>query len=248
MRGFSVASIVMALLLAAPESSQAASPTAGMSAAIQVPFVSCASDGQGGPQRGPKNGGRVPSVSQSVGRSLAYYASADLGVLAPRGWHCFGLYGSDGSVLIVTPEPHHAADFLGRNTGITGPVIQLSLSLGSTSGRFEVAQVAARLFPGKKAFVNRVIHEHIDPASDFPFRPYPSDSLTRRSDTDVEFKTPGNTDGMGTKGRLVKNSSPIDGVAIMTADDNLVLLEARVPPDLRNLVPTIIEQTRRASR
>jgi hypothetical protein len=178
---------------------------------------------------------------------LAYYASTDLGVLAPRGWHCFGLYGSDGSVLIVTPEPHHAVDFQKPNFGITGPVIQLSFRFGSTSGRFDVAQVAARLFPSKKGFVNGVIQEGIDPASDFPFGPYPSDSLTRRSGTDVEFKTPANTAGMGTKGWLVKNSSPIDGVAIMTADNNLVLLEARVPPDQRNLAPTIIEQTRLAS-
>jgi hypothetical protein len=178
---------------------------------------------------------------------LAYYASADLGVLAPRGWHCFGLYGSNGSILIVTPEPHHADDLLKTNSNLTGPAIQLSFSFGDTSGRFEVAQVAARLFPTKKEFVQRVIHEGIAPASDFPFGPYPADILTRRSDTEVEFETPANTDGMGTKSRLVKNSSPINGVAIMTADENLVLLEARMPPDLSILVPSILGETRRAS-
>ena len=30
---------------------------------------------------------------------LAYHAPSDLGVLAPRGWQCLGLYGSNGSIL-----------------------------------------------------------------------------------------------------------------------------------------------------
>ena len=220
-------------------------------ASERVPFVACEFDGQGGPLPGPKDSGRVLSAPQSVVRSLAYYASAALGVLAPRGWHCFGRYGSSGLNFFVTPELHTADDFLKPNSNLTGPAIQLSFSSSHTFGRFFVARVAARLFPTKKKFVQRVIHEGIagiaEPESDFPNGPYPTDILTRRSDSEVEFETPANTDGMGTESRLVKNSSPIKGVAIMTADEDLILLAVRMPPELSNLVPSIVGETRRTS-
>jgi hypothetical protein len=216
-------------------------------ASERVPVVACESDGQVGSRPGPNDSGLAPAVPQSVGLNLAYYASADLGVLAPRGWHCFGLYGSNGSILIVTPEPHSADDLLKPDSRLTGSAIQLGLSFGDTSGRFAGAQVAARLFPTKKDFVQQVIHEGIEPESDFPFGPYPDDILTRRSDAEVEFETPGNTDGMGTNSRLVRNADPISGVAILTGGGNLVLLDVRTPPDLRNLIPAIVETTRRQS-
>jgi hypothetical protein len=75
--------------------------------------------------------------------------------------------------------------------------------------------------------------------------------LTRRSDTDVEYETPANKDGMGF-GWLEKNADPIRGMAIMMdmRDDKnkkvpkLVLLEVRTPPDMHHLVQTIMENTR----
>jgi hypothetical protein len=45
-------------------------------------------------------------LDPSVARRLAYYESGvSRGVLAPRGWFCFGVYGSSGSAFLVTPEP-----------------------------------------------------------------------------------------------------------------------------------------------
>ncbi len=106
---------------------------------------------------------------------LAYYASNDLWVLAPRGWHCFGLYGSNGETLIVTPEAHDGDDFLKADLHLKGPAIQLSNSIGSTSGRFEVAQVGARLFPVAKPFVEQVIQEGPSPRMKFTSGPDPGD-------------------------------------------------------------------------
>ena len=213
----------------------------------RVPFVGCASDGQIGPQPAPTNG-RTPAVPPSLAGRLAYYSSGSLGVLAPRGWHCFGLYGSNGSLLIVTPERHDAADLLTPSSTLAGAAIQLSLSSGETSRRFEVAEVAARLFPAKKEFVARVIGEGIEPASAFPEGPYPGDILHRRSDTEVEFETPAESEGMGTRSRLVKNGDPIRGLAIVTNENDLVLLDVRVERGLRRLAPTIIEATAAAWR
>ncbi len=92
----------------------------------------------------------MPKVPAAAVDRLGYYASVHLGVVAPRGWHCFGLYGSSGSTLLVTPEPYGFDDFLRANTGLAGPAVVLRLTYGGTSGRFDVAMVAARLFPVAK--------------------------------------------------------------------------------------------------
>ncbi len=121
--------------------------------------------------------------------------------------------------LIVTPEPHSAEDFFAEEGAVlNGPAIQLSFIFADTYGRFEVAQVAARLFPARKAFVQKIIQEGVEPESDFPFGPYANDILTRRSDSDVEFETPANTDGMGTRSWLVKNADPINGLTLMSEE------------------------------
>ncbi len=210
-------------------------------------FMPCESDGQVGSRPAPKDQGRSPAIPHALAHSLTYYASADLGVLAPHGWYCFGLYGSSGSTLIVTPDRHDARDLLQPNSHLAGPAIQLSFSFGDTSGRFSIARIAARVFPAKRAFIQRVIDEGISPQSDFPSGPYPDDIIKRLSDTDVEFETPADKDGMGTESRLVKENAPISGLAIKTSDDDLVLLDVRMPPDLRNLIPVIIQTTREQS-
>src|SRR5579864_2187946 len=71
-----------------------------------VPFVGCPSDGQLGPGEAPRGeNSQVVAISPEIARRLAYYkADHGSGILAPRGWHCFGTYGSNGSNLYVTPE------------------------------------------------------------------------------------------------------------------------------------------------
>jgi hypothetical protein len=223
-------------------------PIASADPPQRASFVPCESDGMLGPSPAPKDRVQSPTLPQALARSLAYYASAGLGVLAPRGWYCFELYGSSGLTLIVTPERHDARDLFRPDSHLTGPVIQLSFFFGDTSGRFLVAQVAARLFPVKKSFVQQIIDEGIEPPSDFPSGPYPDDVIQRRSETEVEFETPAGKDGMGTeKSRLTKQDAPISGVAIVTTGNDLVLLDVRMPPDLRNLASVIIKNTREQS-
>lgn len=213
-----------------------------------VPFVGCASDGQAGPQAAPTGQSKAVAVSASAAQRLAWYqAQYGPGVLAPRGWHCFSTYGSDGSNLFVSPDAIDAKALLSLDwKGFADPVIQISIAEGGTSGRFEVARAIARVFPAYKQFAQSVIAEGIEPASDFPFGPYASDKLTYRARNIVEFETPANGTGLGTNSRLQPNASPIDGVAIIVeGETDLVQLSARVSANDRGLIPLIVQQVER---
>jgi hypothetical protein len=215
------------------------------SAVVTVPFVGCAADGQGGPLKAPVGKSLVVAIPAAIAQRLAYYkAEYSAGVLAPKGWNCFSIYGSDGSNLYVSPDPIDSKTLLSMDwKGFAGPAVQISVSSGGTSGRFEVAKVIARVFPAYKAFAQSVIAEGIEPASDFPSVPYPGDKLTYRAKNIVEFETPASAQGLGTDSRLQMNTSPIDGVAIVSgADTDLTLLSARVPAGDSDLIPAMIKQ------
>jgi hypothetical protein len=187
-------------------------------------------------------------IPAALAERLAYYkAKFGIGVLAPRGWHCFSTYGSNGANLFVSPDPMDSKTLLSLKwQGFTGSAVQASLSYGGTSGRFEVAEVIARVFPAYKTFVQKVIAEGLEPASDFPFGPYPSDKLTYSGKNIVEFETPGSAQGLGTDSRLQMNASPIDGVAIIGGTDtDLTLLTARFSDSDRDLIAAMVAQAER---
>jgi hypothetical protein len=95
-----VLSIGLLAQLATPEAVSGSHPT------VFVPFVGCRSDGQTGPLDAPKRRSKSVLIAAKDAQNLAYYQSAQgIGVLAPRGWQCFGLYGSGGDTLYVTPSP-----------------------------------------------------------------------------------------------------------------------------------------------
>ena len=216
-----------------------------VSAAVTVPFVGCASDGQVGPLKAPAGKNKVVAIPVAAALRLAYYQAEDSpGVLAPRGWHCFSTYGSNGANLFVSPDPIDSKTVFSDDwKGFLGPAVQISVSDGGTSGRFEVAQVVARVFPAYKGFAQNVIAEGIEPARDFPFGPYPSDKLTYRAKNIVEFETPANAHGLGTDSLLEMNAGPIDGVAVISgADTNLTHLSARVPATDSDLIPYMIKR------
>jgi hypothetical protein len=99
------------------------------------------------------------------------------------------------------------------------------------------------MFPVFESFVQNVIAEGIEPASDFPRGPYPSDKLKYRGTRVVEFETPPNTKGLGTESRLQSTSSPIRGVAILFgAEPNLLQLSMGVSERNPDLGQEIIEQ------
>jgi hypothetical protein len=212
---------------------------------VSVPFVGCKSDGQGGPVAAPEGVEKIVQMDASAAEKLAYYkAENSSGVVAPRGWYCFGTYGSSGSSLFVTPQPINSADLLSASWGgISGTGIQIQEISGDTSGRFQVASVIARVFPAHKAFAEGVIKEGVEPASAFPFGPYPQDRLTYRSDQVVEFQTPAHSEGLGTASSLKQNDEPIDGAAILEGQTpDLLLLTVRMAPEVNDLTSQIIQQ------
>ncbi len=213
---------------------------------ISVPFVGCRSDGQLGPRTAPKQPPRDLHIDADGVQNLVYYRAQDgPGVLGPRGWFCFGTYGSSGSAIFVTPSPIDGK-LLFSDTwrGFEGPAIQLSAEDGGTSGRFAVANVIARVFPAYKAFVTAVQNGGFLPSTtNFASGPYPTDRLNYLNRHAVEFTTPPNKDGLGTDFRLLKSSLPITGVEILTgADTDLISLSLRLPAEIAGLAPAIQHQ------
>lgn len=218
--------------------------TGAAPAQVSVPFVGCAADGQTGPQRAPRHRA-TPRLAPALAARIAYYASGDLAVLGPRGWHCFGLYGSNGSVLIVTPArlgPHQL-------DSLSGPAIQLSYSFGGTSGRFAVAVLIARLFPAHMAFARQVAAEGIM-TEPLPSGPYPADRLARRGQSEVRYLTPGGRDGLGTESHLARGAEPVRGTVLLLSDEandgpDALKLDVRLPARMAALADTIIDGVHR---
>jgi hypothetical protein len=216
--------------------------------AATVPFVGCASDGQIGPQNRPAGKAMDLPIPAAAAQRLAYYKAGEgPGVLGPRGWNCFGTYGSSGETLFVSPSPIEGKAILsGHWSGLTGPVIEFGAVVGDTSGRFEVARFIARFFPAHRDFVDRVVKEGFEPASDFPTGLYPHDKLTYRSSEVLEYETPPQSEGIGTMSLLKQNADPIRGVAILTGDTpDLLILSTRLPAAQADLTAVIIQQLER---
>jgi opacity protein-like surface antigen len=216
---------------------------AAASAAEQVPFVGCASDGQTGPVPAPNGAPKTFAIDAAAASQLAYYQAEDsFGVLAPRGWNCFYVYGSSGSSLMVSPSPLGGA----FDARLSDAGVIATLYIGSTSGRFEVARYSARLFAKQEQkFIAGVIAEGIEPKKNFPFGPYPADKLTYKKPLLVEFETPGNRDGLGTSDRLQKNAQAILGMASLKATSfgpDFFLLTVRLAANQAGLETTIVAQ------
>ena len=238
--------LIVALFAQPPLFAQQKAPAAvPRMAVVEVPFVGCQSDGQVGAIDAPKGTTVSLPIGAEAAQKLAYYKAASaLGVLAPRGWHCVRIYGSGSEVLYVVPRPIDMNPlFSSKWRDDTGPAVILSNAFGDTSGRFEVAAVAARVFPAYRAFVREVTTMFDQPAGSYVFHPYPHDVLRYRSNSVLEYTTPAMTDGLGTRFPLKKNGSPIVGVAILLGrPPNLVDLTTRLPPELAGLAPVIVRQ------
>ena len=209
-----------------------------------IPFVGCPAEGMSGPVAAPAGDGLATNLPPALATRLAHYAADGMDVLAPRGWHCIDVYGSDGAVLLVTPELR-ALDELRGVRPLHGPVVELSHLNGWTSGRFDVARVLARLFPWHRAFIRKVVQEGLEPARSFPVGPYPADKLTRHGRSEVEFTTPPGRMGMGAAmDRITPSEMPVSGLARLTTQDGVTLLDVRLPAGLRPLTAAIIQFSR----
>jgi hypothetical protein len=239
-----ISALCTAHSLFAPEKAVAV-PAQGT--AVSVPFIGCKSDGQAGPSDAPEGKGISVRLSVRAAKELAYYRSSQsVSVLAPRGWYCFGTYGSGGDALFVSSQPIDTTNMFSTQSRFAGPAIVISHRFGDTSGRFDVAAIIARVFPAYKAFVTGAAEIFDLPASTFSFGPYPKDTLTYKSKAVVEYRTPAQADGLGTHSLLKKNDSPIDGVAILIGrTPDLLLLSVRLPRDLKGLTSAIVGQFER---
>jgi hypothetical protein len=226
--------------------------SSAVAAPVTVPFVGCPSDGQVGPDPAPKGKPVVVSLDAKTASRLAFYQSKyDSGVLAPRGWHCANLEGSSGWFTIVALEPLDPTVLLDpKKHPLQGPAIQISQNYGGTSGRFEVAQLIARYFPQRRAFLHSVIKEGIEPASHFPSGAFKTDRLVSQRPNIVEYLTPAGREGLGTKSRLVPSDLPIHAVAavIGNADEDWAgyIFSVRLPEDQDDLTPVILGWAKRA--
>jgi hypothetical protein len=214
---------------------------------VSVPFVGCRSDGQAGPNEAPEGKSTPVALSPKEADGLAYYSDSSApgtGVLAPRGWYCFGTYGSGGASLFVSSQPLDAADIFSQSwSGLRGPAIELNWSNGGGSGMISVAPVVARVFPAYK-WIALSYERGFD--QKLTFGRYPSDILSYKSDSVVEFTTPAKANGLGTQFSLKKNSSPIHGVAILDRNTfDLVVLSVRLPSNLTRLASAIVRQLER---
>jgi hypothetical protein len=210
-----------------------------------IPFVGCKADGQVGPLPAPPMPIRMPFVPKAVANRLAYYEAQNTpGIVAPRGWSCFGYYGSSGGSLILQPGVTPVHDDLLNQSPIKRYGIEIESSVSDTSGRFDVASVIARLFPTHKDFLGKVEGEGIMPSRDFPEGPFPADILTQYNDNDMSFETPANTIGLGTEQFwFKKNNQPIFG-EISLVDEGDLKIAMRLPPQDQALVPVILDVMR----
>jgi hypothetical protein len=211
-------------------------------AQTKIPSINCPVHGfdetpasKGSPQR--------VSATPQVAKQLAYYS----GILAPRGWHCAQYAGSDGPFLFITPEPFDYDEVFVGDIKYTGPIIIYAHHQGETSGRFDVAEVIGRPFPKYRKFIDKVCDGF--EFMEFPDSPYPTDALTYKSDTRVEFTTPANHEGIGTQRWIAPDALPIRGVATLAEQGpytpDASVLSVRLPAAQSNLTDAIIRQFER---
>lgn len=209
----------------------------------RVPYVGCRTIGQ---VESPAVKGKPRPVQ--AGRKetgeLAYYSTESIGTLAPRGWDCYGIFGSSGFTVVVSPRSEVSATESGLRREFTGPAVQASYITGNNFSAFDVAQVIARVFPAHKAFVEALAPK--DSLERFPSGPYPFDILKYKGSSTVEFTTPPNQEGLGTHLDLRPNNSPIHGAAMLVGETpGLLMLAFRLPKDLSHLRPVIVAEFER---
>jgi len=210
----------------------------------RVPAVGCPANDQMGPAR-LQTGESMPApVEQRMAEQIAYYkAERSPGVYAPKGWSCRAWYGSNGSVLVVTPKRIEPPYF--PLPMITGPAVMIETSDGGTSGRFHVAIVAAQLFPlvGSE-FITRVRQEHLISDSSFDVEPHSDDQLRYLSDRFVEYTTPPNRTGLGTDGMFETSDFAVRGLIILNLEDevnSLTEVRVRLPAGPNSVAAAILQ-------
>jgi hypothetical protein len=207
-----------------------------------TPFIGCESFTQLEPLDPPR--GKTPAIrlTPAVNRRIAYYkAEVSYGVVAPRGWHCLGTWDSSGRGLLVSPEPIDTKQgYASVRRSFAGPGIEMERFSSGTSGSYDIAEFMMRVFPSFRATARRMLDSVELP---IPSGPYPADKIRYRGARLVEYETPPQADGFGSRNFLVKNSLPIRGFAMLLSDPpDLLFLAVRLPSESEDLAPVIIRQ------
>ena len=223
---------------------KACNSAASVQPASRIAFVGCPDDGQAGPIAPPKGASILARMDPRAARHLAYYkAYQGYGVLAPKGWHCRGWYGSSGGYLVVTPKRLRPPYF--PHPKLTGAAVFAGSELGDTSGRFDVAVTAARLFPRvAHTFIESIKAEGLMSDKEFEVKPFPSDAMHYLNDRTVEFMTPAEHVGLGTTGGwLTASALPIRGImalALPPSEPAQIEIMTRLPAGLSDLTESIL--------
>jgi hypothetical protein len=219
-----------------------------LAASTSVPFVGCPTEGMTGPEPAPQGEPRKVDLPEALAARLAWYQMLDKGgpgVLAPRGWHCAGADGSTATILTVVPD----AAALGRRAA--GPAVVRSITWGGTSGRFPVAQMAARYFPEQKSFIRGVIAEGLEPASSFRSGPFPGDRVLRMEPREADVETQPGRKGAGTAVMLDPGKGAIRTRLRLEAprgDLELKAVSVRLPANMGDLTQAILDSLQREGR
>lgn len=178
---------------------------------VMIPFVGCPVTGQI-ESDAPPNGMRPtpPHVAPAVARQLAFYSdrNGERATLAPRGWHCLALIGSSSHTLYVQPEPFPNSADVHPSFGLV-----TTSMLGSTIGRYRVADLIARYFlPTYRSFLDYVQSNNPDVPETYVYKPFPGDRVTYRSKSELAFTTAPGQEGLGTLAGLKAGAAPIQGI------------------------------------
>jgi hypothetical protein len=213
--------------------------TMGQTAAPALPFVGCISYGQAENLEAPKGVSvKRPHGWHDVG-NLAYYKSAEIGLVAPKGWNCEGYSDSSGWGMFLSPEPIKGEP---RWPNFKGPAIDFQHISGENGfGHSQIAEAVSRVFPTFRTWAVRSM-EGFD--THLPRGPYPTDRLSYRGSRVVEFETPPQRKGLSNDfSRIVPNDKPTFGVAILIGNppQHLLVLSIRLPNELQSLLPLIVK-------
>jgi hypothetical protein len=189
----------------------------------------------------------MPVVLRAAAESLAWYVSAHAAVLAPRGWHCFDVYGSDGHWLFVAPQRLTADQLDVDRRGFRGAVVMFGYSYGGTSGRWTVAERIGRYFPRHRGFI-RDLRERDPVPHDYPTAPYSGDRILSRTATRIRILTPAGVRGQGSD-FLARSTLPTESLIMLDPDNEMsaATISVRLPRAQVGLSPAIFAGVRRAT-
>jgi hypothetical protein len=208
-----------------------------------VPLVACSPEEATVKAAHPAGQSRPVPLDQQAASQLSYYRAADLpGVYAPKGWHCTVWNGTNGRILLVTPQRIPPPYF--PLPVILGTAVMIQTTEGKSSGRFHVAIVAAELFPVVgRDFIKSVRQEHLISDSSFDAEHYPDDQLQYLSDRFVQYTTPPNRSGLGTEGILDMSDLPVRGLTILNPQNEVISLtevRVRLPNELAPVAEMVL--------